>query len=686
MKNLLIIILLISFSLHTYSQSFPVAVDDSVTVSLGEVITINAIDNDYHPDGLEFKIVYAPYSYSFTDSTLTYYIDYDTYFNFNENFTRMYRLEDENGMTWSEDSFGEVILDVTNNYSDTLDINNIRALIIPYGTHFWNGPNNSSDSYFYEFPKGSGKKTIYNSNLWIGGLDHNGNLKVSAEMFKMDGIDFWTGPISVDDYNLSIDTSTVISWHQVWKLNKSEVEYHKLHWHNAGYQPIENISNWPAHGDTILHQNYYLAPFINIDGDAVYNPLTGDYPLIKGDQSIFFIFNDLREEYTNTEGNPIGLEIHGMMYQFLEPDNPAFNNTVFLNYKIFNRSNNTLTDTYIGIWTDHVIGYGFDDYVGCDVERGIHFAYNGDMIDGYGEPFAYGENPPAQGIVFLGGPLLDPNEIDDPDGGCDESINGIGFGDDIIDNERFGMTQFLYHTNAVYPNGDPRIGQDYYNFLKGNWKDSTKMLYGGDACDYEVVGPECNFMYPGDSDPCNWGTDQQLPNGGYNQNGLFWSEETVNNGSPSPPGDRRAVGSMGPFTFLPNSVQIIDIAYVTAQGDNGPMSSVDLLKIYVDTIRARYIKNSDDFGSQYLDIKELVNENHQLKIYPNPTGDVMQVEYKGELPNAIYTIHDIYGILHLSESVPNNVFTVNLGNLKSGIYIISVINDKYKQTERLIKK
>lgn len=222
--------------------------------------------------------------------------------------------------------------------------------------------------------------------------------------------------------------------------------------------------------------------------------------------------------------------------------------------------------------------------------------------------------------------------------------------------------------------------------MKGYWRDNTKMLYGGDACDYEVVGPECNFMFPGDSDPCNWGTDQQLPNGGYNQNGLFWSEETVINGTPAPTGDRRAVGSMGPFTFLPNSVQTIDIAYVTAQGDNGPISSVDLLKVYVDTIRARYIKNSDDFGSQYLDIEEIANENHQLKIYPNPAGDVMQIEYKGELPNAIYTIHDIYGILHLSESVPNNIFTVNLGNFKSEVYIISIINDKYKQTERLIKK
>ena len=45
------------------------------------------------------------------------------------------------------------------------------------------------------------------------------------------------------------------------------------------------------------------------------------------------------------------------------------------------------------------------------------------------DPGAYGDYPPAQGIVILGGPYMDADGIDNPDNECDESINGVGFGD-----------------------------------------------------------------------------------------------------------------------------------------------------------------------------------------------------------------------------------------------------------------
>ena len=107
------------------------------------------------------------------------------------------------------------------------------------------------------------------------------------------------------------------------------------------------------------------------------------------------------------------------------------NNTVFFSYKIFNRSSHTYNDTYIGLFTDFDIGYANDDYVGCDVSRGAYYGYNSDSIDGSGEPGSYGDVIPAQGIVILGGPLMDANGLDDPTGQCDESINGVGFGDGI---------------------------------------------------------------------------------------------------------------------------------------------------------------------------------------------------------------------------------------------------------------
>ena len=51
---------------------------------------------------------------------------------------------------------------------------------------------------------------------------------------------------------------------------------------------------------------------------------------------------------------------------------------------------------------------------GCDVGRGLGYEYNGTDIDGSGQPWAYGSNPPAIGVVFFQGPYMDADGCDNP--------------------------------------------------------------------------------------------------------------------------------------------------------------------------------------------------------------------------------------------------------------------------------
>ena len=79
----------------------------------------------------------------------------------------------------------------------------------------------------------------------------------------------------------------------------------------------------------------------------------------------------------------------------------------------------------------------------------------------------------------------------------DESINGVNFGNGIVDDERFGMRRFVYHNNGQGDNCDPDKAPEYYNYLRGIWKNGAKMRYGGNAFSgSDVVGPECDFMFP----------------------------------------------------------------------------------------------------------------------------------------------------------------------------------------------
>lgn len=680
LKKQMLLAFLCLFATMVFSQSNPVAVDDYVNVHLGEKVTINVLDNDYHPDGYSFYVFLAPDAYSFTDSTITYYIDYDLYYNFVDTLKFNYTIKDENGQIGYE-SIAKVYLNVVdNNFYDFLNINNIKARVQASGEQFALGPITGSvniEEFIYEFPINSGKNTIYNSTLWIGGLNDQNQLHIAAERYRQGGIDYWPGPISNNDDQLSIDTSTVINWQRVWTLTKEEVIYHKLHYWEDGYQPIENIANWPAQGNQELNQAEYLAPFVDVDGDGEYIPLNGDYPLIRGDQCIYFILNDVRT-HNESGGDYLGLEIHCMAYQFEMSENTAMNNTVFYSYKIFNRSNNTFHDAYIGLFTDFDIGYPWDDYVGCDVQRGAFYGYNGDSIDGNGDTEgAYENEIPAQGIIILGGPLMDDNNIDDPDDNCDESITGVGFGDGEIDNERLGMTKFIWFGNNGGSQGDPNIPAEYYGYLNGNWRDGTAMEYGGNGhFSSGAYGPAASFMFPGLSDPCFWGTNGEEPYGP-----IDWTETSAGN----LPGDRRGLSVMGPFTFEAGSMEKIDIAYVSAFAEDGE-TAVETMLNYTDNVKEEYYKDSDYFGYQWLGSKEIKDDTDKFfTVFPNPAFNVLNINSAETNSKSTYIIRDLMGKILMEGSIKTKTESINISKLKTGIYVISFNDNQKIMSEKFIK-
>jgi len=377
-----------------------------------------------------------------------------------------------------------------------LDINNIRARVNTGGDMWWD-----FDRAQYFVPANSPKTSMFSASLWIGGVDVNGQLKLAAQRYRGNGDDYWPGPLSIDG-SAAVDDETCSQYDKLFKMTRQEVDEYLLWWNSTnrneefpGYTIPQSILDWPAHGDVAKNQSYYLAPFYDQNGDGDYDPTQGDYPyydvdnslcrtltptmdasyyypndpenwrygilsdqVIKGDQTLWWVFNDKGNVHTETTGAPIGMELRGQAFGFATND--EVNNMTFYSYEIINRSTFTLTNTYFSQWVDTDLGFAQDDYVGCDVNRGLGYCYNGVSIDGTGQVEAYGIQPPAIGVDFFQGPYMDPDGIDnpkyqyliDPATGdtlekiqlCDVSINGINFGDGIVDNERFGMRRFVY--------------------------------------------------------------------------------------------------------------------------------------------------------------------------------------------------------------------------------------------------
>ena len=506
-----------------------------------------------------------------------------------------------------------------------LNINNARVRVNAGGDMWWDLPGGTGAKYY--IPANSSSTSLYAGSLWIAGLDINQQLKCAAIRFRQAGNDFWTGPLTIDG-TASIDPVTCMEYDKMYTITRAEVDDFIANCDPvtgvpvAGYEIPSSIANWPAHGDVSRGMSYYLAPFYDRDKDGHYNPSAGDYPyydienelchsqvptmdetnegsvsgsiladqVIKGDQTIWWVFNDKGNAHTETGGSAIGLEIRAQAFAFATND--EINNMTFYSYEIINRSTYTLTNTYFSPWTDVDLGFSRDDFVGCDVSRGLGYGYNGKNIDGTGEPEAYGANPPAVGVDFFQGPYLDPDGIDNPKydpitgENCDESINGVNFGNGIIDDERFGMRRFVYHDNNNSDNGDPSKAAEYYNFLRGIWKNGDKMHYGGNAVPGSggVTDLACDFMFPYDSDPCNWGTGGIVPDfPGY------WSEETGNNGAPNNPYDRRFMQSAGPFTLKPGAVNYITFGVPWARSSAGTAwSSVELLRRVDDKCQSMF--------------------------------------------------------------------------------------------------
>ncbi len=566
------------------------------------------------------------------------------------------------------------------NSSTFLELNNVKALIHTAG-NLWQitGQNNSH----YEVPKGSGIMALFTSSLWLGGLDVNGQLKLAALRYR-NGQDYWTGPL-VTTGEAEVTPETCIKYDKHFSVLREDVAQFAA-WYNAGledqlngtsfqasnfpdYSIPKSILEWPAHGDITLNQPYYLAPFYDNPNapsglNGYYDPIVdGDYPwydinkeidcrnsrtvTLFGDQTLWWIMNDKGNIHTETGGEPLGMEIRAQAFAFAT--NNEIDNMTFYNYELINRSTQTLYETYFGVLVDVALGGPNDDYVGCDVSRGLGYAYNGDNYDGTELGYkGYGENPPAVGVDFFEGPYQDNDNIDNPltenvieafeNKGIPYDGLGIGYGDGIIDNERFGMRRFIYYNNTGSSGNsaqtDPQNAVDYYAYLKGYWKDGSRFVYGGSG---HVSDPEANptvladFMFPGDSDPLGWGTAGTIQ--------PVWTEESSNN----IPYDRRFAQSAGPFILKPGAVNNITMGVVWARATSGgPFESVKKLLLADDKAQALFDNCFNILEGPHapdLHIQEM--ENQLIITIANPSGSNNENELYQEIDPEIVNVDNV---------------------------------------------
>jgi len=501
------------------------------------------------------------------------------------------------------------------------ELNNVRFGLETAGSLWENRPGGQIADY--EVPKGSDIHSIFAGGLWMGGTSPDQQLKLAAVTFRQGGTDFWPGPLQEETATIEPETCEEFDRH--WLVRRQDVELHRLWFErnrqvNEGLAPASILSEDPFQNGYTIPDSFFdypalnfdplaqrdLAPYFDANGDDFYDPEDGDYPgfdldgnidcntkcatdpiPLFGDETLWWVFNDNGGIHTEFGGDPIGMEIRAQAFAFTSND--EINNMTFCNYTLINRGTQTLIETFFGQWVDPDLGCFNDDYVGCDVQRGLGYCYNGDAEDENCQGAnGYGIQPPAIGVDFFEGPFQDPDFKDNPDTtdiqtaileqGIPYPGLGIGYGDGIgdpnfcvdpecCDNERFGMRRFVYYNNDQNPiNGNPNIAIEVYNYLRGIWRNGQRMTFGGDGTD--AGGIPTDYMFTGDTDPLGWATAGL-------ELSTDWTEETAMNGSPNPPADRRFLQSAGPFILEPGEFNNITVGVVWARAlSGGPFASV----------------------------------------------------------------------------------------------------------------
>ncbi|GAB5519042.1 MAG: hypothetical protein RhofKO_12930 [Rhodothermales bacterium] len=377
-----------------------------------------------------------------------------------------------------------------------LDVSDVRAGLYNTGGLFWRPGEN-----IYTVPKDGTANAIFATSLWIGGLFPDSSRAFAGTAYGP--WEYWPGPLDANG-NPPADCSDYDRMYSVYAED--------IHTYEADGTLTDDLRDWP----------YDLGAPV-IDGDGVegnYNLAGGDRPHIYGEQSVWWVMNDVGNTKEWFDTPPIGLEVQVQAFaSSCLPGFPAepgwvlaeaIERTTYYHFTVIHKGHQPLSETYMGWFTDGDLGNASDDYVGTDTTLGMGFYYNGDDFDE--GPDSYGDEPPAIGYLMADGL---------------HSYRG-----DSATTLFPGFNHGVYYDNSVTPSGHSGYRIDPYYMMQARWRDGTPLTEGGFGFGGTVP---VSFSFPGNPVTRS-----------------YWSEEnTDGNGSRNRPSDRRLVMSSGPFELLP---------------------------------------------------------------------------------------------------------------------------------------
>lgn len=423
------------------------------------------------------------------------------------------------------------------------------------------------------------------------------------------------------------------------------------------------------------------APFVDKNGNGVMDP--GEEPgLQKADQVVWFVYNDLDSTASRLLAGspPAGLEVQVTLWAYNV--GPLLQDVVFKRYRVTYRGTAqtnpgaTIDSMYLCQWADPEIGYGVDDFGGCDSVLNLGYAYNSVTPDPEYKPL--GIPTPGVGYLLLQGPIVPGNQTDQ--GIFDFTLRqGV---------KNLPMTSFFLRCvgdGLVEPrNYRPTFW--YWNTMRGFVPTPDSLISSGVWVDRQLQ--PTRFTYAGDPVTQSGWVDGLARN---------WGSWPYTYGFSAAPSDVRFYLSSGPFTLKLGETQEMVIATLASPGADG-RNNTAYLKYMAATLRGIYPSLGDYVSGLTTGVTEHADipKNFTLEQnYPNPFNPSTSIRYS--LPkdvNVRLALYDVLGReLRVLRNGPQRAGEYSLnwdgrdeaGNaLPSGVYFYRLETGDVRMTRKLI--
>jgi len=532
------------------------------------------------------------------------------------------------------------------NTTDSVNINNINANVMVHGDMWWNIP---EQAYACFFPNGTHKNIQFAAALWMSGYDAGSHLHVAAQTYRQNGNDYWPGPLDTGD-TLTYTTSS--NWAKIWKVNRTDIQYFQsLPTHTTTNTP-QAILTWPGNGNANAQGNggasltitSDMAPFIDLNGNGIYEPLSGEYPDIKGDQALWWVFSDNGPTHNQTNGKPLGVEVHAMSYAYKR--GTLIDDVVYYDYTIVNKSAKNYSNFRAALFDDVDLGWYADNYLGFDSTWRMGIGYNGTNCSGCsaGNPVnSYGLNPPQVAVTMVVLP-----------GDAGTSYVPVG--------------SFTYFNNNGSIIGNPAVDTEYNNYMRSKLRNGQHFTDDFSGRGIPSVGygsgPDCNYVFPGNPSDTNQ-----------------WSECVCNDD----PDDVRFVLSSNDFTLNAGSTAHMVLALIVADSAGGcGATSFDSIRVVADTAWNIYYNPPPLIPSA---VANIANDN-SVTIYPNPANDKLYItNSRNNTAAATIIIYNVLGqAISISINQNGNGYEADISKLPPGLYNVLYRQGDMQMTVKFIKE